>query len=223
MDIEPRLSTAMVTLLGTFSHEKLTPSWFAKRDLLPQRMIDSAKVYAGDGTTGFVSDWLRFTAAPERISAETAQAPYVRICDFVLRTFHEHLYRSVSLEGFVIHRGSMYPLEAEQAFDNIARSVVPFAEWTNPATGQRTSGDPTPVVVTQQQGDVWVILQLQGASTPPAIGVSVAEMHHAKSKSGGQDASRDLTRMLGKRFDGAVRRADALIRRVMAHHSRRPD
>ena len=220
MDIEPRLSTAMVTLLGKFTPEELNPSWFAERNLLPQRMVDSAKTEASYGSTRFVSDWLGFTAHPEHISAETAQAPYVRVCDLVVRMFHEHLCRNTSLEGFVIRRESLYLLETEQMFDQIARNVMPFAEWTSPATHKSTRGEPIPIMVTQQQGDnVYITLQLQGASKPHRIGVTVSKM--CRTNRSGRSADRDLIRMLGKRFDDTVRRADALIERVMSQSSQR--
>lgn len=222
MDIEPRLSTAMVTLLGKFTPTELTPSWFAERDLLPQRMIESAKTEASNGSTSFVSDWLRFTAHPERISAETAQGPYVRACDLVARMFHEHLFRNTSIEGFVILRESMYPVETERAFDQIAGNVMPFAEWTNLATDKRSGGEPTSVVVTQQQDDdACITLQLQGVSNPPRIGVSVAEMCRMR-RNGNESADRDLIRMLG-RFNDTVRRSDALIERVMSQAARRQE
>lgn len=212
----------MVTLLGKFTPTKLTPSWFAERDLLPQRMIESAKTEAIDGSTGFVSDWLRFMAHPQHISAETAQAPYVRVCDLLVRMFHEHLFRNTSLEGFVIRRYSLYLLDTEQTFDQIARDVMPFAEWTSPATHKSTSGEPMPLMITQQQGDnVYIILQLQGASEPHRIAVSVSKM--CRTNRSGRSANRDLIRMLGKRFDDTVRRADALIERVMAQSSRRQE
>lgn len=220
MGVEPRFSSATVALLGQFSPEELTPQWFAERDLLSRRMTESAKVDTEDGKMRFVSDWLAFTAGPERISAETAQAPYVRVCDFVARTFHEHLCRSVLLEGFAIIRQSLYPLETEHAFDQITKAVVPFDEWTDEHTNERQAQ----VVIVQQQDDgVQVMLQLQGASSPPVIGITVAEGYHGYGKNGGADGNRDLIQVLGKRFDNTVRRADALIERVMSQNSLQRD
>ena len=223
MGIEPRFSIAAVMLLGTFNPEELTPQWFAKHNLLPRSMTGSAnvsKVDAEDGTTGFVSDWLMFTAHPEHILAGTPQAPYVRICDLVVRTFQEHLISSASISGFVIHRESLYSTESDNAFDRIVGNVVPFGEWTSSAASEHTNESPARFMVTQRhEDDVFVTLQLQRTSSPPRIKVSVTEYYNGESKSGG----RDLIRALGRRFDGTVRRADALIARVIAHSSSKQD
>ena len=137
MRIEPEISSVSVILLGDFNPAIFTPAWFALHGLLPKGAADRADLkVAHPQTTSFTADWLQLNVLVDRFSAETTQAPHIRLCDLVVRVFREHLFHTPFVHSASIARSTsecgMYPL-----------AIASAGRWrpsTPGAPGQRSLG-----------------------------------------------------------------------------------
>ena len=92
MRIVPEISGTTIVLVGSFNPAIFTPAWFELHELMPQGTSEIANLeVAHPQTTAFAAEWLHLNVTTERFSAETVQAPDIRVRDLVVRTFREHL------------------------------------------------------------------------------------------------------------------------------------
>ena len=104
MRIEPETSGVSVVVLGTFNPAIFTPAWFELHGLLPEGVGARAELKVAHAqVTAFTFDWLRLDVVVERLAVATTEAPYVRVCDLVARTFKEFLPHT-PLRAFGINR-----------------------------------------------------------------------------------------------------------------------
>ena len=129
MRIEPEISSVSVILLGDFNPAIFTPAWFALHGLLPKGAADSADLnVAHPQTTSFSADWLQLNVLVDQFSAETRQAPHIRLCDLVVRVFKEHLFHT-PLRALGINRQVHFRVRSQSARDRIGRTLAPVDVW----------------------------------------------------------------------------------------------
>ncbi len=124
--IEPEISGADIVLAGNFNPVIFTPAWFALHELLPE---SAARLeVAHQHATALDTDWMRLNVTLERFHMTTAQAPYTRICDLVLRVFKEQLpHTPVSALG--INRNVHFHVDSFLIRDRIGRTLAPVEPW----------------------------------------------------------------------------------------------
>ena len=84
-----------IIVLGKFNPAAFAPAWFALHNLLPLSAADSANLgIAHQHGTAFSTDWLRLEVSTEHFSAETLQAPNIRLRDLVVSVAKKHLYHT---------------------------------------------------------------------------------------------------------------------------------
>ena len=88
--------------------------------------------------TAFTFDWLHLQVTTERFSAETSQAPHVRVRDLVVRVFKERLPHT-PLEAFAINRRVHFRVRSLAERDRIGRTLAPVEPWSRGAVGVRLS------------------------------------------------------------------------------------
>ena len=111
MRIEPETSGVSVVVLGTFNPAIFTPAWFELHGLLPGVEARAELKVAHAQVTAFTFDWLRLDVVVERLAVATTEAPYVRVCDLVARTFKEFLPHT-PLRAFGINRDVHFPVQS---------------------------------------------------------------------------------------------------------------
>lgn len=135
MRIEPEISGVNVVLLGDFNPAIFTPAWFVLHGLLPEDVVETAELrIAHQQVTEFVAHWLRIQVTAERFFAETLQAPHIRLCDLVARTFKEYLHHT-PIRAFGINRDVHFRVRSFAERDRIGRTLAPVEPWG--AWGQR--------------------------------------------------------------------------------------
>ena len=129
MRTEPEISEADVIMLGAFNPALFTPAWFVLHGLLPEGAADSAEVeIIHPQVTEFTFDWLHLQVTTERFSAETSQAPHVRVRDLVVRVFKERLPHT-PLKAFAINRYVHFRVRSPAERDRIGRTLAPVEPW----------------------------------------------------------------------------------------------
>lgn len=226
MRIEPEISGVVVVLLGDFSPAIFTPAWFALNSLLPEKATDGAQVQiVHPAVTAFAFDWLRLEVTPERFLVETVQAPVVRVRDFVVRVFKEHLFHT-PVRAFGINRQVHFRAPSLAARDRIGRTlapVEPWGTWGDALVPDGTHGGMTSLTMTQ--------FKLQGRSTNDQVNVTVQPSpridqgrsgvyvtvndHHDISGSHPGNG-KHWTDLVEEDFESSLKRSDEIIDHIMS-------
>ena len=224
MRIEPELSGAAIILAGDFNPAIFTPAWFAMHNLLPKGIVDSADLrVAHPQVTEFTTDWLQIRVVVDRFSAETLQAPYVRLCDLVVRVFKEHLHHT-PLRAVGINRHVHFRVESYAKRDQIGRNLAPVDAWGDwgKALGKNgRQGGMTSLTMTQ--------INLHGRSSDDKINVTVEPSNRVGEGRDGvythvndhyaldnADSTQGLMELLERSFERSLKRSDGIIDHIMS-------
>ena len=129
MRIQPQFEGVSIVLAGSFNPSIFTPAWFGLNNLLSNSQVSSANLkLAHRDFTEFSLDWLHVTVTMERFTAETTQAPNIRVHDLVFRTFNE-LLNHTPLKALGINQLIHFPVEGKKELDRIGRKLAPLEPW----------------------------------------------------------------------------------------------
>ncbi len=225
MRIEPEISSASVVLLGDFNPAIFTPAWFALHGLLPERVADSADLRgAHQQVTAFETDWLQLQVTVDRFFVGTSQAPYVRLCDLVMRTFKEYLYHT-PLKAFGINRWVHFRVSDLAERDRIGRflaPVEPWGEWAQKLDLSGKGGGMTSLKMSQlapegrPSGDQINVTVEPSARIAGGVGVYVQVNDHYSSDNAEVGSAEHLMKLLGDHFNMSLRLSDEIIDHIMS-------
>ena len=227
MRIQPEIDGVAVVVLGDFNPAILTPAWFALHGLLPESAADSAKLeVAHPQLTAFSTDWLYLQVTTDRFSAETAQAPHIRVRDIVVRVFEEILYHT-PLKMIGINRKVHFPLGSSAERDRIGRTlapVEPWGRWGKELELEGEHGGMTSLRMSQLRpegrppgGQVNVTVEPSNRIGHGRPGVYVSVNDHYQIDAADARGRTRLMNFLGDgNFDKSLRRSGAIIDHIMS-------
>ena len=226
MRIEPEISGGAVVVLGDFNPAIFTPAWFALNGLLPKSVAESAVLQvAHPQVTAFEADWFHLQVTVDRFTARTSQAPYVRLCDLVVRTFREYLHHT-PLKGLGINREIHFRVRDLAERDRIGRALAPVEPWGKWArkldlpgegvgmrslTMSRASPQGRPA---GDEVNITVEPSTRIAEGRPGVYVRVND-HYADDTRGARSAER-LMNLLEKHFAASLQRSNEIIDHIMS-------
>ena len=226
MRIEPEISGVNVVLLGDFNPAIFTPAWFALHGILPESVTDSAHLgISHQQVTEFVADWLRLQVTAERFSVETLQAPHIRLCDFVARTFKEYLHHT-PVSAFGINRNVHFRVKSLAERDRIGRTLAPVEPWG--AWGQDLGldgkqGGMTALTMTRLNpegrpsgGQINVTVEPSHRIGEGRIGVYVRVNDHYTIDNAELETAERLIELFEDNFESSLKRSDGIIDHVMS-------
>lgn len=126
MRIAPEISGTNIVLVGRFNPLIFTGAWFALHGLLPENSLDQK--LAHEELTQLNSKWMNLEVRRNRFSISTFQAPYLRICDLVLRIFREKLCHT-PIASLGINREVHFCVSDFQIREKIGRKLAPIEPW----------------------------------------------------------------------------------------------
>ena len=225
MRTEPEISEADVIMLGAFNPALLTPAWFVLHGLLPEGAADSAEVeIIHPQVTEFTFDWLRLQVTTERFSAETSQAPHVRVRDLVVRVFKERLPHT-PLKAFAINRYVHFRVRSPAERDRIGRTLAPVEPWGCWGRALGPDGDHggmTSLTMSQLDppgraagGRINVTVEPSKRIGDPRSGVYVCVNDHYPIDEASPTMGRS-TGILEENFEASLERSDDIIDHVMS-------
>lgn len=226
MRIEPEISGVSVVLLGDFNPAIFTPAWFALHGLLPESVADSADLrVAHQQVTEFAAEWLRLQVTAERFCVETSQAPYVRLCDLVARTFEEYLHHT-PLRAFGINRDVHFRVQDLSERDRIGRTLAPVEPWG--AWGQdlgldERQGGMTSLTMTRLNpegrpngGQINVTVEPSHRIGEGRTGVYVRVNDHYAVDNAELGTAERLMELFEDNFDKSLKRSNDIIDHIMS-------
>ena len=226
MRIEPEFSSVGIVVLGDFNPAVFTPAWFALHDLLPKSVANNADLkVAHPQIAAFDADWIHLQVTVDRFSADTPQAPHVRVRDLVVRVFKEHLIHT-PLQAFGVNHNVHFRLRSAEERDRIGRTLAPTAPWG--ACGRdrlrldSEHGGMTSLTMSQLRpggraagGQINVTVEPSKRISDERLGVNVRVNDHYAIDAASGTAERLVT-LLEENFDGSLKRSDEIIDQVMS-------
>ncbi len=225
MRIEPEISGVDIIVLGAFNPALFTPAWFVLHGLLPEGAADSAEVeIIHPLVTEFTFDWLQLKVTAEHFSAETSQAPHVRVRDLVVRVFREYLPHT-PLKGFEINRRVHFRVRNPAERDRIGRMLAPVEPWGRWGPDLGLDGERSGMTsLTMSQLDPpgraaggWINVTVEPSNRigDPRSGVYVLVNDHYPIDETGPTTGRS-TGILEENFDASLERSGGIIDHVMS-------
>ena len=129
MRIEPEISSVSIVLVGSFNPPIFHPEWFASHRLISDREREAAEVEIIHREIAlFRMEWLSVRVEPQSFVAETQEAPFIRLADFVTKTFKEYLnHTPVHMMG--INRLVHFSVGDEGVRNRLGQKLAPHEPW----------------------------------------------------------------------------------------------
>ncbi len=227
MRIEPEITGVSLVLLGDFNPPIFTPSWFGWQGLLSEEMVENAELeIAQRQIVVFRADWLELQVVPDRYSASSAQAPFVRLRDLTIRVFREQLPHT-RLRALGINRDVHFLVNNYGERDKIGRTLAPtepWGDWGQNLDPDGTAGGVASLTMTQRnprgrplggQINVTVEPSTRVGDNERGIYVRVND-HYVVEDPEGLTASSEIISILEEHFEKSVRQSDEIIDHVMS-------
>ena len=226
MRIEPELSDVSIVLIGKLNPAIFTPAWFALHKLLPESVADTAQLQVvHQQVTEFSTNWLRLQVTPERFSAETSLAPHIRLRDFVVRVFKDHLHHT-PITAFGINWQVHFRVGSSAERDRIGRTLAPVEPWGAWANQIGLDGEHGGMTsLTMMQGDpegrpkgdsINITVEPSNRIGEGRLGVYVRVNDHYSIESSSSGTTRHLMELLEKNFEASITRSDGIIDHIMS-------
>ena len=226
MRIEPEIGQCTIVLLGRFNPLIFAPHWFFKHDLLSAEQVEAAKV-------GFITEQIsvltfgkiRLQAEVARLSMETAEAPWIDLCDFAARTLT--VIPSTPINQMGINRLVHFSVGTEERRNRIGQILAPLEPWGE--WGKEIAESPP-----ERRGgciDLTMRLPRIGEGYKGHLQISVQPSVHIRGNVGIYALTNDhydvgpitetadcvaITKLLIDNFERSIERSEQLIDQVMS-------
>ena len=226
MRIEPEISGVTIVLLGHFNPAIFAPAWFALHGLLPEKVAESADLkVAHNQLTSFSADWLTLQATTERFSAETVQAPYVRLRDLVTRVFKEYLPHTPATQ-LGINRQVHFKVKSAAERDRIGRTLAPAQPWGQwgerfeRGIGQGGLRSLTMLQIAPEGREttdqINVTVEPSARIGEGRLGIYVNVNDHFAIDTTEPGSAERLMELFGREFDASLKHSEAIIDQIMS-------
>jgi hypothetical protein len=128
MRIEPELGACSIVLLGHFNPLIFSPLWFAQNKIVSDTEATEAdiRVIHPEVTVCKIGKF-QIQIELNRLSADTAEAPWVDLLDFVTRTFSLLIHTPINQMG--INRLVHFSVGSEATRNRIGTLLAPLEPW----------------------------------------------------------------------------------------------
>lgn len=225
---EPEISGVAIVLVGNFNPAIFTPAWFALHKVLPRSVAESANVQAVlPELSAFSTEWLNLQATTERFSASTQQGPNIRVLDFVMKVFKEHLPHT-PIRAFGINRQVHFATPSHAARDHVGRMLAPldpWGEWAETLQLNGENGGMVSLTMRQTQPDgrppggrieVTIEPSVRIDNGRSGIYVSVNDHYEIDQPSSNGNSCMELLKFLEDDFESSIKRADGIVNHIMS-------
>jgi hypothetical protein len=227
MLIEPENNNVSIVLIGSLNAAIFHPSWFVANNILRKDDIEDAKVdFVHSALAVFkIGDWLSVRVEQNRFIAETSEPPFIRINDFVVKTFKEVLVHT-PLFQIGINRQVHFSVGDEETRNKIGKKLAPqeaWGEWASDIAGKKDNKHGGMMSLTMQQADLddRSVGAIQARVEPSMLiknrtGIFVGvNDHYEIAEQGHSGGSAEIMDILVKQFDASIKRSEWIIDQVM--------
>jgi hypothetical protein len=227
MRISPELGGVSVVMLGHFNPSIFSPLWFQKLGLATENEVNKAEIAV------ILPEVAIFKLGTKDIHvqlgqfmAQSSEAPWINLADFVVRTFGEFLpHTPISQIG--INRSVHFSVGSEDVRNRIGRMLAPtkpWGEWGEEI--ERSSTNLRGGVITLIMHEPWVEGEFRGryeARVEPSrmiggdLGIFVNVNRHCELVTPGTPVAADkIIGFLQSNFEDSIKRSEWIIDQVMS-------
>src|SRR5262249_20372239 len=128
MRIEPELGACSIVLLGHFNPLIFSPLWFAQNKIVSETQAADAEVTVINPQINICKiGKFQIQVDFDRFAADTAEAPWIDLSDFVTRTFGLLIHTPVNQMG--INRFVHFSVGNEETRNRIGNLLAPLEPW----------------------------------------------------------------------------------------------
>ncbi len=226
MRIEPEHGSVSIVLIGDFNPAIYTPAWFALNEILPQDVVDSAKLeVAHPEFSSFSTKWLQLQVTHERFHAVTQSIPNIQVQKFVVRTHKVHLSHT-PLRAVGINREVHFRVTNSIVLNKVCKMLAPTAPWGGIAEELKLDGNQNGMVsltMTQFQPEGRPLGGKINVTVEPSVlidngrsGFYIRVNDHYQIDDKTNDSRTKLLKFLEDDFELSIQRADKIIDHVMS-------
>jgi len=226
MHIPSEIGDVSIVLLGNFNPRIFHPSWFVRSGLFTEKEGEVAQIDVIHPTISqFRMEWLAVRVEQNRFTAETQEAPFVRLADLVVRTFKEFLIHTpIGMLG--INRNVHFSVGDEATRNRIGKMLAPhepWGEWAKQIEGSVPEKRGGVRSLSMEQRDLddrkkgHLLIKVEpSAKLDPQIGIFAAVNDHYEIDDPNNPVGcGEIIETLEKQFDKSIQRSEWLIDRVM--------
>jgi hypothetical protein len=227
MRIEPEISGVSIVLLGSFNPPIFHPEWFAKYGLITDKEKEAAEIAIIHREIAmFRMDWLSINVQPARFAVETQEGPFIRLADFVVKTFRDYLYHTpISKMG--INRQVHFSVESEEIRNRIGKILAPHEGWGDwgkkiDESPPKKRGGMNSLTMLQQNLDdrkrgfiKAKVEPYNKISDMAGIYMEINDHYEVEFPEKNQDCE-EIIMVLGSQFDYSLKRSEWIIDQIMS-------
>ncbi len=224
MKIQPELSDVSIVLIGNFNPIIFRPDWFEKYDILSKEDTEKTNVKIIHAEiSDFHNEWLRLQVQTNRFYAITSELPYVRLFDFVVKTFKDYLNHT-PLSKIGINRIVHFSAKNEANRDRIGKLLAPREPWgkwgqhIDAGEGEEHGGMTNLTMEIRKlddRGKGFVRITVQPSSKVDAgIFIDIND-HYELSGTDDNLGSDKIIDLLINRFDASIDNSEKIINQIM--------
>jgi hypothetical protein len=227
MRIAPEIGDVSIVLVGNLNPLIFHPSWFVRNQLFTEKEGEVAEINViHSEISQFRMEWLTVRVEQTRFTAQTQEAPFVRLADLVVRTFKEFLVHTpIGMLG--INRNVHFSVSDESTRNRIGKALAPhepWGEWAKHIEGSAPEKRGGMRSLSMEQRDLddrrrgRLLIKVEPSSRlEGGIGIYAAVNDHYEIDDPKNPAGcHDIIDILEKRFDKSIQRSEWLIDQVMA-------
>lgn len=141
----PEYTTATLVLPGVFNPDSFSPTALAEQKAISRKDATIAKfrTLAPGTVVHFELLWGEIFVTTDRIQVSTTEAPYVRICDFVVKALSDQASEPL-VHAFGVNVESHFDLGSVKARDEIGVKLAPPEAWGAWGRGMRATYSASP-------------------------------------------------------------------------------
>jgi hypothetical protein len=227
MRIEPELGVCSIVLLGHFNPLIFSPLWFAQNKIVSETEAADAEISViHPQVTLCKIGKFQIQAELNRFAADTAEAPWVDLLDFVTRTFSLLIHTPINQMG--INRLVHFSVGSEATRNRIGNLLAPLEPWgawgaeiaKTKMDGRHGGCMDVTMLQPKAPGPISGHLQVQVQPSTKVKGDAGIYVHvNDHHTSGPLDKTIGCEVMiaeLAKNFEASIRRSEELIDQVMS-------
>jgi len=228
MLIEPQINTVSIVLVGSFNPAIFHPAWFLANGIFRDEDFKVAKIELIHPEIAIfnVGEWLSVRVERERFAAETREPPFIRLCDFVVKTFKEALLHT-PINQIGINRQLHFSVGDNEICDKIGKLLAPqepWGEWAQSFQGKTREkrGGLISISMIQleledrDEGHIRTKVEPSARITDgTGIYVEIND-HYDFSNKEPKGSTLHATDLLEKHFDDSIRRSEWIIDQIMS-------
>ena len=129
MKSEPEFLGAAIVFVGDFNPAIFQPAWLAANELITKVEADNADIQViHPDISMFAVDWARIRVEKNKFSAEVNEQPYIRLQDFLVKTFVEFLPQTPEKQAGVNFSAHIH-IPSLEGMEKIGRTLAPIEPW----------------------------------------------------------------------------------------------